>query len=246
MVASPLIYVSTPKATRSSLGRVFIYTLFVNDPEHPEKNAPYFVGTTSQLSKRLSNHAQVNWHHNVFHAPPKVEIYGTCDIDEALGAVRDLTNLFREQGFTLDSSNGSWHKKEKSILTNYFSSIPDKAVVPEEWFSQWGIKTGGKKKPSSEAEQYSSMKYNVTAEDIKTYLIQTLKGRDLDLYISLLDSYKDDQTAILMEFSDYRWEQLNKHPKRNKIFAYPPRDQASGRKMLPIQKSVLDKIAKTQ
>lgn len=243
MKPAELIFNTPLKSSRSSLGRVFIYALTVNNPENPMVSLPYYLGTTSQLNKRLSNHAQVNWHVNVFKVAPKVEVYGTCDIDNALAAVKDLTKAFAHQGHFLNSASNVLDHTVFGETSENSSGEPRKIVVPEEWYTKWDIRQGGKRKPSSE-NQFSSMVGVVETEQVEEYLNSIFKGEDLRTYLDVLEHFSVEAQGIVMPYSDYRWGKLNAHPKRNKIFAYPPKNEAHGVKVLPLQKSVVTKIIK--
>ncbi len=231
-----------PRASRSSLGRVFIYLLLLNVSDDVEPS-PYYVGTTSQLSKRFGGHAEIHWHWNTYNTAPKIYIVGTVDIDEGLSAVTELKTLLTEQGHFLRRDSGERKivpvNKTKDSLEHAFIDIPD------EWYQKFSIKTGAKTvvKKKGGVEDQNVPLPNPTSEQVKKFFEQTnLNLNERVLYNYLADLYNPVIGKVIIDANDSMIRMLQVSKKRNKFFVIPPVLPHKGKIYLPLQKSLKAKM----
>ena len=148
----PYQMVNQPSSMRASLGRTFIYVLSFTQPGS-NKLVPFYVGQSQQLSRRFSNHTQVNWHYAKLNAPVKIYIAGTVENHNADEAEQDLIEALSKASYELTNSsirNTEEFKKQKNInlfsktpqeVRKYLSAAPIQTDCLKEWANYWKPKT---------------------------------------------------------------------------------------------------------
>lgn len=156
----PYQMVNPPSSMRASLGRTFIYVLNFSLPGS-KKLIPFYVGKSQQLSRRFSNHTQVNWHYAKLNIPVKIYIAGTVENHNANEAEQDLITSLSKADYQLTNSyirDIQESQKQKSIdlfsktpkeVREYLSSVPTQTNCIKEWADYWKPKTSSTKTKES-------------------------------------------------------------------------------------------------
>lgn len=152
----PYQIVNQPSSMRASLGRTFIYVLNFSLPGS-KKLIPFYVGQSQQLSRRFSNHTQVNWHYAKLNIPVKIYIAGTVENHNANEAEQDLIASLSKASYYLTNSHISdpyESRKQKAIdlfskspqeVREYLSFAPSQTNCMKEWTDYWKPKTSDTK-----------------------------------------------------------------------------------------------------
>lgn len=153
--------------------REFVYLILFNIP-NVENHKPFYVGSANNLAKRLSNHAQVNWHYSKFDSPAQIFILGTVEKKKANEACEDLTEKLDNKNFHLNNKFSNRKTVDAEIMDTEtiieYVSTPtaDDATVIIEWAEKWGIKTAISVVLDTNHENNSP--HDITREEIHAYV----------------------------------------------------------------------------
>ena len=217
-------------STRASFGRVFVYVL-LTAPDQTKELAPYFVDVTHQLAKRFANHALIHTHWNLKNQPPKVAVLGTVEVENATAAVKDLTRIIKNLGYTLSLD-------EQRLPENIFT-------IPDTWYKKWGIKTGKTIKAKNVISLPENPVPHPTREQLISFFQQSPKP-DRILYLHFVENYNQHSGKIYLPATDLLLQELPNTKKGNKYFIYPPYLPKTGVVTLPLQKSFTQKLAENE
>jgi hypothetical protein len=146
--------------------REFIYLLLLNIP-NVDNHKPFYVGHSPNLSVRLANHSEVNWHYKRFETPVKVFIVGTVKKREAEAAKTDLINALDGEHYHLNNFIINRKTVTLEILTteaiiDYASAATSENVSPiVAWGERWKVKTAVPTSSVEENNMYDIKKYEI-------------------------------------------------------------------------------------
>lgn len=137
-----------PDFSRKSKDGKFIYVLMFNMQGVPPR--PFYVGQTSGLTARFSNHEMVTWHHARFDAPVRIYVGGEVLAADADAAEQDLIALLMKAGYFLANtsitdrmakrigrSRGNLREMTREEVRAYLSTPLPSLRVLGDWQQRW-------------------------------------------------------------------------------------------------------------
>lgn len=146
--------------------REFIYLLLLNIP-NVENHKPFFVGHAQNLSVRLANHAQINWHYKKFDNPVQVFILGTINRRKVEEATADLIYSLDNEKYHLNNmiqnrKTVSLEIMTKESIIEYASTTTSENISPIiTWGEHWEIKTAAHVKNEEQPETHDIKKNEI-------------------------------------------------------------------------------------
>lgn len=161
---------SFPKrATAIEDGKVYLYVLLLNfSGKSKTLSHAYYVGQTTNLRKRLSQHSQLNWHQERFGEPAYAILAGTVLKEKADDAQTDLIIRLSQAGEKLNNRSPVTGKPSKGFISDYeakhfYDGAKFRMELIESWRHAWQMKAPEK------ASIAQSLQY-LTKEDVLAYV----------------------------------------------------------------------------
>lgn len=213
---------SFPKrATAIEDGKVYLYVLLLNfSGKNKALSHAYYVGQTTNLRKRLSQHSQLNWHQERFGEPAYAILAGTVLKEKADDAQTDLIIRLSQAGEKLNNRSPITGKPAKGFVSDYeakhfYDGAKFKMELIESWRHAWQLKSPEK------ASIAQSLQY-LTKEDVLSY-------------IKSFPATRPREEALLMKVLA---EKLNVHANEAVIsFQYPRPESSSYKQLFHSQKN---------
>lgn len=196
-------------------GKVYLYVLLLNfSGKSKTLSHAYYVGQTTNLRKRLSQHSQLNWHQERFGEPAYAILAGTVLKEKADNAQTDLIIRLSQAGEKLNNRSPITGKPTKGFISDYeakhfYDGSKFQPELIESWRHAWQMKSPEK------ASIAQSLQY-VTKEDVLSY-------------INSLPASRPREETLLMKILA---EKLNVHGNESVISFQYPRPQSSSQKQL--------------
>lgn len=214
------------------MGRTFIYVLNFSFPGS-KKLIPFYVGQSQQLSRRFSNHAQVNWHYAKLNVPVKIYIAGTVENHNANEAEQDLIASLSKASYQLTNtyiSNIQESHKQKTInlfsktpqeVREYLSSAPTQTNCMKEWTDYWKPKTS-----STKTKTPSKVNRDAVIKHMEKQTYDSPEAKEFSLKIAALfnpeqgNARLDISNLMVGEEKKIRVTKIMKQVKREWVFHY--------------------------
>lgn len=245
------VYNPPVSSSRSSQNRIFVYALILPTDLTQNNNIPFYIGITSQLNKRLSNHKEVNWFKQRFKKPVEVKVLGTVADNEAFVASQELVRMLLKNSYYITSHNPTKTPYIKKLddfdIQKYAKTRSTFEDIIETWKSTVNVKGLTVGKPSTPPEEAPESFSNASKEKLVSLCEKTQYGSQNEKNLILNIAHEYDET---LGYSKYWLSNLdiallksNKKTKIRKIFSFPEKGWGQNYTYFRIQPSTQNKLS---
>lgn len=244
------VYDPPVSSVRSSQTRAFVYVLLLpNKLSYNETLVPFYVGITSQLNKRLSNHKEINWYVKRFKEPVRVHVLGTVIEDEAFQAAQDLVRLLLKNRYYLNAhlpSKVPFLKKATDWeIKDYTKHKTNFVELVEIWKTSTEVKGLAKGKTKTPPPEPPDAPVPLTKTQLVSLCEKENYGSQVEKNLILNIAHDYDEklgySKYWLSSYDIKWIKTARKNKLTKIFSFPTSGWGQNYTFFRVQKSFINK-----